>query len=128
MSEARKILLVDDNRAVLRLLETILLLRGYRVIYACDGEEGVAMARQELPDLILLDVMMPNLDGFKACRILKDDPGTCDIPVIFLSARNEDCDAETARRAGATEFVRKPFKSQQILTLLERHLGAAAAI
>lgn len=127
MSEGCKILLVDDNRAVLRLLETILLLRGYRVSYACDGAEGVEMARREQPDLILLDVMMPNLDGFKACRILKEDPATAGIPVIFLTARNEDCDAETARRAGATEFVRKPFKSQQILTLLERHLGAPAA-
>ena len=126
MGGGRKILLVDDHRTVLRLLETILRLQGYEVVYARDGEEGVAVARRELPDLILLDVMMPKLDGFKACRQLKDDPRTSHIPVIFLSARIEDADAETGRRAGGAEFLKKPFKSQQIIALLDRYLAPAA--
>ncbi|AMV73123.1 response regulator [Desulfuromonas carbonis] len=125
MAGEKKVLLVDDHQSVLRLLETILRLRGYQVVYASDGVEGIEMAQKERPDLILLDVMMPNLDGFKACRMLKEDPATREIPVIFLSARNEKADAETGRRAGAVAFVHKPFKSQEIFSLLDRYLAPA---
>lgn len=124
---SKKILLVDDHRTVLRLLETILRLRGFEVVYARDGLEGIEIARRELPDLIMLDVMMPKLDGFKACRQLKEDPLTRDIPVIFLTARLEETDAETGRQAGGAEFLNKPFKSQQIVALLDRYLAPPPA-
>ncbi len=119
----RKILLIDDHHSVLRLLETILRVRGYEVVAVSDGAEGVEAACRELPDLILLDVTMPGLDGFKICRILKEDPQTRNIPVIFLTARCEGADVETARRAGAADFVSKPFKSQHIIAILDRYLG-----
>ena len=71
MTAKKRILLVDDHRTVLRLLEAILKLKGYELLYAENGQQGMAMARQEQPDLILLDVMMPEIDGFKVCQYLK---------------------------------------------------------
>ena len=118
-----KILLIDDHRTVLRLLEAILKLKGYELLYAENGQQGMAMARQEHPDLILLDVMMPEIDGFKVCQYLKGQTETAHIPVVFLTARGAADDQAAGRRAGAQGFLTKPFLAREVLDLIERVLA-----
>lgn len=119
MSDKQRILLIDDHQTVFRLLEAIVRIKGYRLLYADSGQQGIVMARQELPDLILLDVMMPDLDGFKVCQYLKDNDETRDIPVMFLTARGADGDLERGRKAGADGFMTKPFQTIEVLKQIE---------
>jgi len=119
----QKILLIDDHATVRSLIETMLALRGYQVLHALDGGSGLQVARQERPDLILLDVMMPGLDGFEVCRRLKSDPLTSDIPVVFLSARDDRLSAEMGRQCGGVAYLRKPFRTQDVLGLLQEQFG-----
>jgi len=113
------ILIIDDHRPVGMLLENVLRLHGYGVLYAETGEEGLALARREAPALILLDIMMPEMDGFRVCEALKADDGTKGIPVVFISARGEAPAVERGKALGAAGFIRKPFKSQQIVEVLD---------
>lgn len=128
MMPKAKILLIDDHRTILRLLEAILKLRGYELLYAENGRQGMAMARQERPDLILLDVMMPEIDGFKVCRYLKEQAETAAIPVVFLTARGAEDDQEAGRRVGAQGFLTKPFLSREVLELVERLLARPESV
>ena len=123
MMAKAKILLIDDHRSVLRLLEAILTLKGYALLYAESGQQGMALARQEQPDLILLDVMMPEIDGFKVCQYLKGQPETAHIPVVFLSARGAADDLEAGRRVGAQGFLTKPFLAGEVLAMVEFQLA-----
>ena len=122
MAEQKRILLVDDHQAVFRLLEAIVRIKGYELIYAESGQQGIVMARKELPDLILLDVMMPDIDGFKVCQYLKENPETKDIPVMFLTARGAEGDLETGRKAGADGFMTKPFRTIEVFKQIEKLL------
>ena len=124
MSEQKRILLIDDHQTVFRLLETIVRIKGYALIYAESGQQGIVMARQEQPDLILLDVMMPDIDGFKVCQYLKENEDTKDIPIMFLTARGSDGDLETGRKAGADGFMTKPFQTIEVLKQIEKLLSA----
>lgn len=124
MGERKRILLVDDSQTVFRLLEAIVRINGYEMIYAESGQQGIVMARQERPDLILLDVMMPDLDGFKVCQYLKEYPDTKDIPVMFLTARGAEDDLAMGREAGADGFMTKPFQTIEVLKQIERLLTA----
>lgn len=123
MTRKARILLIDDHRTVLRLLEAILKLKGYDLLYAENGQQGMTMARQEQPDLILLDVMMPDIDGFKVCQYLKGQAETAAIPVVFLTARGAEDDLEVGRRAGAQAFLTKPFLAREVLDTVERLLA-----
>lgn len=123
MTHKAKILLIDDHRTVLRLLEAILKLKGFDLLYAENGQQGMALARQEKPDLILLDVMMPEIDGFKVCQYLKGQDETAAIPVVFLTARGAEGDQETGRRVGAQGFLTKPFLAREVLDLVEKLLA-----
>lgn len=123
MSEKARILLIDDHQTVFRLLEAIVRIKGYTLLYAESGQQGIVMARQEQPDLILLDVMMPDIDGFKVCQYLKENADTRDIPVMFLTARGADGDLETGRKAGADGFMTKPFQTIEVLKQIERLLS-----
>lgn len=123
MAEQKRILLVDDHQTVFRLLEAIVRIKGYELIYAESGQQGIVMARQELPDLVLLDVMMPDIDGFKVCQYLKENPETKNIPVMFLTARGAEGDLETGRRAGADGFMTKPFQTIDVLKQIEGMLS-----
>jgi DNA-binding response OmpR family regulator len=127
MTRKAKILLIDDHRTVLRLLEAILKLKGYDLLYAENGQQGMVMARQERPDLILLDVMMPEIDGFKVCQYLKSQPDTAAIPVVFLTARGAEDDLAAGRRAGAQGFMTKPFLAREVLDTVERLLARSDA-
>ena len=124
MSEKSTILLIDDHQTVFRLLEAIVRIKGYTLLYAESGQRGIVMARQEQPDLILLDVMMPDIDGFKVCQYLKENEDTKDIPVMFLTARGADGDQETGLKAGADGFMTKPFQTIEVLKQIECLLSA----
>jgi DNA-binding response OmpR family regulator len=127
MSDHKRILLVDDHQTVFRLLEAIVRIKGYQLLYAENGQQGIVMARQEQPDLILLDVMMPDIDGFKVCQYLKENQDTKAIPVMFLTARGAEGDLEAGRKAGADGFMTKPFQTIEVLNQIERMLATKAS-
>ena len=112
------ILIIDDHRPVGMLLENVLRLHGYGVLYAETGKDGLALARREGPALVLLDIMMPEMDGFHVCDALKADDRTRDIPVVFISARGEAPAVARAKAVGGAGFIHKPFKSQEIVEVL----------
>lgn len=110
-----RILVVDDDRIIVEILSQSLSLAGYQVATAADGQEGLTLARELKPDLILLDVMMPKLDGYSVCSQLKQDPETQLIPIIILTALTDRDDKLKALEVGADEFIRKPPDRQELL-------------
>ena len=113
-----KILIVDDAQVDRANLERILAGAGHRVIAAESGEQGVARAKSDKPDVILMDVNMPDLDGFAATRQLKGDPATKDIPVVFVTGKNQKADVAWGRMLGARGYVGKPYSAEEILAQL----------
>lgn len=118
----KKILVVDDEPEIVQILKMRLEANGYEVITACDGQEGLGKAKEESPDLILLDLMMPEMDGMKVNAKLKDDSITADIPVIFLTAKNTTADKVEGFQAGIEDYVTKPFDSKELLARIEATL------
>ena len=114
----QKILVVDDSLSQRLVLQELLTSHGHQVSLACDGEEGVAKARSELPDLIIMDIVMPGLNGFQATRAITTDETTWHIPVILLTAKDMDSDRVWALRQGATAFMNKPFDHNALLELV----------
>ncbi|MGN6183527.1 MAG: response regulator [Thermoanaerobaculia bacterium] len=123
----RKVLLVDDSTTVLMMEKMILAKGPFDVVTARDGVEAVAKAQTEKPDVILLDVMMPNLDGLSACAAIRNDPATAHIPIIMVTTRGEEQNIETAFRNGCTDYVTKPINGLELLTKLQNILGMSAA-
>jgi signal transduction histidine kinase len=123
MNERADILVVDDNPVNVRLLSQMLKARDYRVRTAGSGERALAAARSESPDLILLDVMMPDLDGYEVCSRLKADEATADIPIIFISALGEAKDKVRAFEVGGVDYVTKPLQIEEIEARLQTHLS-----
>lgn len=117
-----KILVVDDEANILMVLEARLKKMGYEVITAIDGQEGLAKARTENPDLILLDIMLPKLDGFRVCRMLKYDNKFKHIPIMLLSARSQDSDVQTGQDQGADAYMTKPFQTEALLAKIQELL------
>jgi two-component system, OmpR family, alkaline phosphatase synthesis response regulator PhoP len=117
------ILVVDDDPAVSRLVEINLAQVGYQVQLAADGEEALALVAAAKPDLIILDVMMPRLDGFEALKRLRADPGTAEIPVIMLTARAQDEDVFEGYGRGAQWYLTKPFAPNELRAAVRRILG-----
>lgn len=122
------ILLVDDNPDELRLLVEMLGTERYRISIAFDGSQGYRRAVTSSPDLILMDVRMHGLDGFAACRLLKTDPATAAIPVIFLSASNDVSERLRGLREGAVDYVAKPFSAEEVIARIQIHLTLAAGV
>ena len=118
-----RILLVEDNEANRDMLSRRLLRRGYEVLIAVDGKEGIDMAATEHPDLILMDLSMPVIDGWEATRILKDSEETSSIPIIALSAHAMAGDRDKALAAGCDEFDTKPVDFPHLLEKMEVLLG-----
>ncbi len=119
----KRVLLVDDSATIL-MMEKMILLRGpYEVTTARDGMEALEKARAERPDLILLDVVMPRMDGFETCRRLRQQDETRDIPVIFVTTRGESENVATAFQSGASDHVTKPINGAELLAKLRTHLG-----
>ena len=111
---AKKVLICDDEPHIVESLRYLVKREGYEVITAEDGEEGYSKAREILPDLVFLDVMMPKKSGFEVCRQLKMDERTKDIYVIILTARGEESDEKMAREAKANEYLTKPFSPKRL--------------
>lgn len=114
-----RILVVDDEPDLIRVLEFGLKASGYAVEVASDGQEGLKKAREIKPDVILLDLMLPKLDGYKVCRLLKFDDRFKHIPIIILSARTQEGDQTLALEMGANRFVTKPYDFTEILGYIE---------
>jgi DNA-binding NtrC family response regulator len=119
---APQILLVDDNPTNLQVLYQTLEGQGYRLLAARSGKDAIAIAERAVPDLILLDVLMPDLDGFDTCALLKADARTRDCAIIFLSALNDARDRAHGLELGAVDFVNKPFQAEEILARVKTHL------
>jgi signal transduction histidine kinase len=117
------ILIVDDTPANLRLLSQMLADHGFKVRVANSGTRAIEAARANPPDLILLDIIMPDLDGFETCQKLKSDPLTCDIPVIFISALDATNDKLNAFRSGGVDYITKPFQFEEVLARVQTHLA-----
>ncbi len=109
------ILVVDDNHANLRLLADLLLTHGYAVHEAMSGPAALEIARTLQPDLILLDIAMPIMDGYQVCQALKADPRTCDIPIIFISALTETEDIVRGFEVGGVDYITRPFRFREVL-------------
>lgn len=109
-----KILIAEDERDIRDLIAFTLRFAGYEVFAATNGEEAVAMAPKVNPDLILMDVRMPRMTGYDACRIMKQTPGLRDIPVVFLSAKGQESEIQQGMEAGAEEYLLKPFAPDQL--------------
>jgi DNA-binding response OmpR family regulator len=110
-----KILVVDDENYILHILDFSLGAEGYEVITAEDGEAAVRKCREERPDLVVLDVMMPKMDGFEVCRSIKRDPDLAGTPVILLSAKARDVDQKQGYEAGADDYITKPFSPGRLV-------------
>ena len=120
----KKILLVDDSPTSRLNSRMILGKRGnYELISASDGREGIEVALAHKPDLILMDVVMPRMSGLEACRALKEQQGTRQIPVILLTTRGEEAMVEQAYGSGCNDFLTKPVNENKLMTLLHKYLG-----
>jgi two-component system phosphate regulon response regulator PhoB len=119
------ILVVDDEQDILELVEYNLARNGYQVSCVRSGEDALRAARSQVPDLILLDLMLPGIDGFDVCKILKNDARTAAIPIIILSARGEEADIVTGLELGADDYITKPFSPRILVartrTVLRKH-------
>jgi CheY-like chemotaxis protein len=109
-----KILIAEDEPDIRELVAFTLRFAGHEVVASSNGEEAVQLASQEMPDLILMDVRMPRMTGYDACRIMKASPFLKDIPIVFLSAKGQDSEIQTGLEAGAEEYLLKPFAPDQL--------------
>jgi DNA-binding response OmpR family regulator len=121
----KKILVVDDSATILMMVKTFLGRERYVLLTASNGEEAVAKARKEAPDLVLMDVMMPKMTGLEACQELRRHPETASLPVILVTTRGEPESIQRGFESGCTDYVTKPIDGQQLLARIETCLGKA---
>jgi len=122
MSKGR-ILVVDDEIYIVHLLDFSLGMEGYEVITALDGEQALENLKTEKPDLIVLDIMMPKLDGYEVCKAIKSSPETRHIPVILLSAKGRNVDQKLGFDVGADDYITKPFSPRKLVERINQLLG-----
>lgn len=122
-SATKRILICDDDPAILRVLQVNLEVEGYDVLLAHHGEEAFDVAMAEHPDLVILDIMMPRLDGYQTCEKLKAESATQEIPVVFLSAKAQQSDIEKGKSYGVADYLTKPFDPTDLLDVVERLIG-----
>jgi two-component system alkaline phosphatase synthesis response regulator PhoP/two-component system response regulator VicR len=120
----KKILAVDDQPQIVRLIQVNLQKAGFEVLSAFDGEEGLQKARDERPDLVILDVIMPKRDGFSVLREIKANPETRHMPVIMLTVKAQDADIFEGLKEGAELYLPKPFHPTELVSLVRRVLDA----
>lgn len=117
-----KILAVDDNPANLRIIERAFRRKNYEILKATDGPSAVEIAKTQSPTIILLDIVMPEMDGYAVCEMLNSDPKTENIPVIFVTALTEELDKQKGIGLGAVDFITKPFNSRALAERIEIQL------
>jgi len=119
----KRILIVDDEPNIVKMLGFRLKTNGYEILTAHDGQSGLKTAHEERPDLIVLDVTMPPPDGYEVCKMLKEDPAYCDIPVILLTARVTERDKTSASQAKPNAYMSKPYESEALLAKIRELIG-----
>jgi two-component system alkaline phosphatase synthesis response regulator PhoP len=122
MSRGR-ILVVDDEIYIVHILDFSLGMEGYEVVTALDGEEALRKVEECKPDLVVLDIMMPKMDGYETCKALKSSDETKDIPVILLSAKGRNVDMQTGYDVGADDYITKPFSPRKLVDRINSMLG-----
>lgn len=122
MDKRYSLLVVDDVQENIQVLSNILDAHGYNLVFAKNGNQAVRVAKKKLPDLILMDVTMPELDGFSACKLLKEDVSTKEIPLIFLTARNQSQDIVEGFSLGGVDYITKPFNSEELISRVKNHI------
>lgn len=118
----KKILIIDDEQSIIDVLTIRLEANGYNVISGISGEEALQKTKEEHPDIILMDVMMPPPNGFQTCRTLKDDPQLKHIPIILLTAKTQESDKFWGTESGADGYLTKPYNSNELLSKIEELL------
>ncbi len=121
----KKTLIIGDDEPTIRLLVSSILGKSYNMLTAADGQEVLDIVRQNKPDLILMDIMMPTMDGYSACASLKKNPRTADIPVVMLTGVGHELNKVLAEQMGADGYITKPFNSQDLRDTVKKHLSAA---
>ncbi len=119
---AKVILIVEDNPDSLRLTRRLLQISGYTTIEATDGKQGVELAKTRRPDLILMDIMMPEMDGYTACDAIKTDKATSEIPVVMLTAMGYELNKKLAEKLGADGYITKPINREELLDVINQFL------
>ena len=119
----KRILIVDDELDLLETIQIDLEIEGYECLVAYDGFRGFERARKEKPDLIILDVMLPGMNGYKVCRLLKFDEKCKHIPIIMLTAEAQEKDRQTGQETGADVYMTKPFSADKLLAKVKEYLG-----
>jgi len=122
-----RILIVDDSPSQLMSIRRVVEKLGHDALTAEDGAAGVEAAKREIPDLILMDVVMPNLNGFQATRSITREPTTRHIPVILVTTKDQDTDRVWGMRQGAKAYITKPFSEAELSALIEQYLGGPSA-
>ncbi len=120
--EKKKILVVDDEVDLVKTIQFYLELGGYKVLASYNGEDALNQARKENPDLILLDIMLPKLDGYKVCRLLKFDEKYKHIPILMMTAKTQEKDKLTGKETGANEYITKPFDMEELTEMIKAYL------
>jgi DNA-binding response OmpR family regulator len=120
---AKKVLIIDDEVDLVETIRFPLELEGFQVLAAYNGEEGLNQARSENPDLILLDLMLPKLDGYKVCRLLKFDERYKHIPIFMLTAKTQEKDKILGKETGADEYLTKPFDIDELIAKIKSNLS-----
>lgn len=120
----KKILIVDDEQDIVESLKFVLESCGYTCYCAYNGEDGLKLARQIVPDLIVLDVMMPRINGYKISRLLKFDAKYKNIPILMVTARTQEEDKLIGEETGANEYITKPFDLDNVVKIVQKYLGA----
>ena len=115
LMDKEKILVVDDSPTELKIMSEPFIPKGYNIITAMDGEEAIKMAEEEKPDLIVLDVIMPKMNGFQVCRKIKTTPELKDIKIILLTSKNQESDEFWGMKQGADAYMTKPFDPDKLL-------------
>ena len=119
----KKILVVEDQESLLKLESILLTSRGFEVRGVSDGQAALAALEDEIPDLMLLDIMLPDMDGFEICRMVKENERTRKIPVIMVTARKSSMDVQLSKEVGADAYITKPFKSAMLIETIQKFLG-----
>jgi DNA-binding response OmpR family regulator len=119
---AQRILIVDDDPNILKLLRLNLEMEGYDVVEAADGKEALEAVAEHAPDLVLCDVMMPQLNGLEVVTRLRKDPAHAKLPIVMLSAKAQEMDVQHGKRVGADDYVTKPFDPDDLIALVQRLL------